>query len=108
MDTRDEPFDRPRDRIAGRYTGPRGESAVRALRLCVFGLMSFLRPLVSISSLTLMIVCVALLLFSLTFPPGTHFPAVLVGGLAIACLALNYAYGRLMAFVDPIGRARSR
>jgi len=76
-------------------------SVERVIRAGLFGVMSLMRPLISLGAFTLLIICVALLLFSLTFPPGTHFPSFLVGGIAVGCVAVNYAYGALMDLVDP-------
>ena len=80
----------------------RGPSSMqRVIRAGLFGVMSLMRPLISLGAFTLLIICVALLLFSLTFPPGTHFPSFLVGGIAVGCVAVNYGYGALMDLVDP-------
>ena len=74
-----------------------------AIRRSVFTLMRLLRPLVSVGSLVLILVCAILLLFSLTFPRGTHFPSVLVAGIALSCAAINVAYGYLMFLILPPG-----
>jgi len=76
-------------------------SMERVIRVGLFGVMGLFRPLISLATLTLLLVCVVLLLFSLTFPPGTHFPSLLVGGMALGCAAVNYGYGAVMNLVDP-------
>lgn len=83
--------------------GTPAESAVMAIRRGTFAVMRLLRPLVSLGSLLLVMVCGVLLVFSLTFPPGTHFPGGLIVGIALSCVGINYAYGYLMSLVLPSG-----
>ena len=76
-------------------------SVARVARSGIYIVLRLLRPLVSLGLVSLAFVCVFLLVGSMTFPPGTHFPTGLAAGTAIGCLALNYAYGMLMDLVDP-------
>jgi hypothetical protein len=98
--TRTENGGRPRAPLAD-IARRNGALGIITLRVALGAILMVLQPLLSIGLLALTCVCLALCLFSLTFPPGTHFPGFLIAVIGLLSALLNYGYSALVQVILP-------
>ena len=82
-----------------------GERAVglasNAFRLALYAVMYASRPVVVVLLALMAIVGLVLCLFSLAFPPGTHFPTLVIALISVGSVVAIIAYHAVMDVVRP-------